>query len=105
MSSVPGDDGPHTDIVYPQAIPFLLVHLSCLLAFWTGVTWQALVICVALYWLRIFAIGAGYHRYFSHRDVYKRQHHRRALLRPIDVGQVRALRTAPSTDSVRRSWG
>ena len=21
----------------------------------------------ALYWLRIFAIGAGYHRYFSHR--------------------------------------
>ena len=67
MTSVPGDDGPPADIVYPQAIPFLLVHLSCLLAFWTGVTWQALVICVGLYWLRIFAIGAGYHRYFSHR--------------------------------------
>jgi stearoyl-CoA desaturase (delta-9 desaturase) len=36
-------------------------------AIFTGVTWQALVICVALYWLRIFAIGAGYHRYFAHR--------------------------------------
>ena len=23
---------------------------------------------VTLYWLRIFAIGAGYHRYFSHRS-------------------------------------
>jgi stearoyl-CoA desaturase (delta-9 desaturase) len=31
------------------------------------VTWLALAICVTLYWLRIFAIGAGYHRYFSHR--------------------------------------
>jgi len=38
-----------------------------LAAFWTGVTWQALALCVGLYWLRIFAIGAGYHRYFSHR--------------------------------------
>jgi stearoyl-CoA desaturase (Delta-9 desaturase) len=57
----------HDDIIYPSAIPFVLVHLVCLAAIWTGVTWQALVICVALYWLRIFGIGAGYHRYFSHR--------------------------------------
>src|SRR4029079_2250449 len=35
--------------------------------FFTGITWQSIVICIALYWLRIFAIGAGYHRYFSHR--------------------------------------
>ncbi len=54
-------------IVHAQAVPFVLVHLSCLAAFWTGVTWQALALCVGLYWLRIFAIGAGYHRYFSHR--------------------------------------
>jgi stearoyl-CoA desaturase (delta-9 desaturase) len=57
----------HDDIIYPSAIPFVLVHLICFAAIWTGVTWQALGICVALYWLRIFAIGAGYHRYFSHR--------------------------------------
>ncbi len=56
------------DIVHPRAIPFIVVHLSCLAAFWTGVTWQALALCVGLYWLRIFAIGAGYHRYFSHKS-------------------------------------
>ena len=57
----------HDDIIYPSAIPFVLVHLGCFAAIWTGVTWQALAICITLYWLRIFAIGAGYHRYFSHR--------------------------------------
>ena len=57
----------HDDIIYPSAVPFVLVHLACFGAIWTGVTWQALVLCVALYWTRIFAIGAGYHRYFSHR--------------------------------------
>ncbi len=56
-----------TDIVYPSTIPFLIVHLACLAAIWTGVTVEALAIGVGLYWLRIFAIGAGYHRYFSHR--------------------------------------
>jgi stearoyl-CoA desaturase (delta-9 desaturase) len=60
-------DDEHDDIIYPSAIPFILVHLGCFAAVWTGVTWLALAICVTLYWLRIFAIGAGYHRYFSHR--------------------------------------
>jgi stearoyl-CoA desaturase (Delta-9 desaturase) len=57
----------HDDIAYPSAIPFVLVHLACLAAFWTGISWQSILIGVALYWLRMFAIGAGYHRYFSHR--------------------------------------
>jgi stearoyl-CoA desaturase (delta-9 desaturase) len=65
MSSDAGGQG--EDIIYPSAIPFVLVHLGCLAAIWTGITWQSLAICVTLYWLRIFAIGAGYHRYFSHR--------------------------------------
>jgi len=51
----------------PQALPFVMVHLACLAAIWTGVTWQALALCFGLYWLRIFAIGAGYHRLFSHK--------------------------------------
>jgi stearoyl-CoA desaturase (Delta-9 desaturase) len=55
------------DIVYPSAIPFVVVHLICIAAIWTGITWQAVAVGVALYWVRIFAIGAGYHRYFSHR--------------------------------------
>ena len=60
-------NGEHDDIVYPSAIPFVLVHLTCIGAIWTGITWQAVAIGIGLYWLRIFAIGAGYHRYFSHR--------------------------------------
>ena len=59
---------PHgEDILYPDAVPFLLVHLACFGAIWTGVTATAVGIGIALYWLRMFAIGAGYHRYFSHR--------------------------------------
>jgi stearoyl-CoA desaturase (delta-9 desaturase) len=57
----------HDDIMYPSAVPFVLVHLACVAAFWTGVTYEAVGLCLLLYWLRIFAIGAGYHRYFSHR--------------------------------------
>jgi len=57
----------HSDIVYPSAVPFVLVHLACLGAIWSGVTWTAVIMAVVLYWGRIFAIGAGYHRYFSHR--------------------------------------
>src|SRR5215475_11489668 len=57
----------HEDIMYPSAVPFVLVHLACFAAFWTGVTGTAVTLCIVLYWLRIFAIGAGYHRYFSHR--------------------------------------
>jgi stearoyl-CoA desaturase (delta-9 desaturase) len=58
---------PPSDIIYPSALPFALVHLACFGAIWTGVEWKAAAIGVSLYWLRIFAIGAGYHRYFSHR--------------------------------------
>jgi stearoyl-CoA desaturase (Delta-9 desaturase) len=58
----------HDDIMYPSALPLVLVHLGCIAAIWSGVTGEALALCVTLYWLRIFAIGAGYHRYFSHRS-------------------------------------
>lgn len=59
---------PHEDdILYPESVPFILVHLACFGAIWTGVTGTAVGIGITLYWLRMFAIGAGYHRYFSHR--------------------------------------
>jgi stearoyl-CoA desaturase (Delta-9 desaturase) len=63
----PGRDDQHEDIVYPATIPFLLAHLACGAAVWTGVTREAVVLGVALYVLRMFGICAGYHRYFSHR--------------------------------------
>jgi stearoyl-CoA desaturase (delta-9 desaturase) len=59
--------GGRDDIMYPSAIPFVLVHLGCIAAIWTGVTWSALALCAALYVLRMFGVVAGYHRYFSHR--------------------------------------
>jgi stearoyl-CoA desaturase (Delta-9 desaturase) len=52
---------------WPSTIPFVLAHLAVLAAFWTGVTWQAVVVCIALYVIRMFAVTGGYHRYFSHR--------------------------------------
>jgi stearoyl-CoA desaturase (delta-9 desaturase) len=65
MNSAAG--GERDDIMYPSAIPFVLVHLGCIAAIWSGVTWSALALCAALYVLRMFAVVAGYHRYFSHR--------------------------------------
>jgi stearoyl-CoA desaturase (delta-9 desaturase) len=57
----------HDDIIYPGTIPFILVHLVCFAAIWTGVTAQAVAICIALYFIRMFAATGIYHRYFSHR--------------------------------------
>ena len=58
----------HDDIIYPDAVPFVLVHLACFGAIWTGVSWGMVALCVGLYVLRMFAVTAGYHRYFSHRS-------------------------------------
>src|ERR1700760_2141112 len=62
-----GTPGHHDDVAYPSSFGFLLIHLGCIGAIWTGVTWRAVALAMALYGLRIFAIGAGYHRYFAHR--------------------------------------
>jgi stearoyl-CoA desaturase (delta-9 desaturase) len=50
-------------------IPFLLMHLACLLVFLPDIhaTPAAIALCVGLYVIRMFGITAGYHRYFSHR--------------------------------------
>lgn len=58
----------HDDIIYPATIPFVLVHVSALAAIWTGITAQAVLLCIVLYWSRMWAVTAGYHRYFSHRS-------------------------------------
>lgn len=46
---------------------FWSVHLACIMALWTGVSWIAVAVCVFLYIVRMFAITGGFHRYFSHR--------------------------------------
>jgi len=51
-----------------SAVPFWGVHLACLLVFFTEFSVGAIAVCVATYFLRMFGITAGYHRYFSHRS-------------------------------------
>jgi stearoyl-CoA desaturase (delta-9 desaturase) len=48
-------------------IPFVFLHAGCLAAFFTGYSAVALWTCFALYCVRMFAVTAFYHRYFSHR--------------------------------------
>jgi stearoyl-CoA desaturase (delta-9 desaturase) len=51
-----------------SSFPFVLFHAVPLLAFVTGVTWRATILFGLFYTVRLFAVTAGYHRYFSHRS-------------------------------------
>jgi len=62
------DRNPNEKIDLLASTPFFLLHLACLCALRTGVSGTALAVCLALYAVRMFAITAGYHRYFSHRS-------------------------------------
>jgi stearoyl-CoA desaturase (delta-9 desaturase) len=55
--------------VRPTAVAgFLLVHLAAIAGVvLVGFSWTGVALCVASYYLRMFAITAGFHRYFSHR--------------------------------------
>lgn len=59
---------PAGGIDWVKSAPFLGIHIACLAAFWAGVSLEALLLCLALYLIRMFGITAGYHRYFSHRS-------------------------------------
>ncbi len=47
--------------------PFVAVHLMPLGALFTGASAEVWAWFVALYFVRMFAVTGGYHRYFSHR--------------------------------------
>ena len=52
-----------------ESIPFFGVHIAALLGVLViGWSWSGLLLAVAFYYLRMFAITAGYHRYFAHRS-------------------------------------
>jgi stearoyl-CoA desaturase (delta-9 desaturase) len=50
-----------------MCVPFIGLHVACLAALFTGVNATALILLVATYFLKMFGITAGYHRYFAHR--------------------------------------
>lgn len=47
--------------------PFFVMHLLALGVFFVPFSWDCVALCIGLYYLRMFGITAGYHRYFSHR--------------------------------------
>lgn len=59
------DDDDRPDWIGSSA--FVGVHLACLLAFYTGVSWAAVGMLVFTYTARMFGITGAFHRYFSHR--------------------------------------
>ena len=52
---------------YSRAVPFIILHLGCLGVIWAGWSWAAVITAVVLYFTRMFAVTAIYHRYFCHR--------------------------------------
>jgi stearoyl-CoA desaturase (delta-9 desaturase) len=65
VTHVAGVDGARR-IDWPRLLPFVAMHLGCLGVIWVGVSLTAVLVAVALYALRMFAITGFYHRYFSH---------------------------------------
>jgi stearoyl-CoA desaturase (Delta-9 desaturase) len=64
-------------VVPPRAISFGVlfnflgivgIHVGTVVAFVRGPTWKLVLLAVATYVIRMFAITAVYHRYFSHRS-------------------------------------
>ena len=47
--------------------PIFLMHIACLGIFFTGFSWVAVAVLAVTYVSRVFALTAGFHRYFSHR--------------------------------------
>ncbi len=59
---------PIRKISWLKSLPFLIVHFLALGVFFFPFDWKWVALCVGSYYLRMFAITAGYHRYFSHRS-------------------------------------
>ena len=51
-----------------KALPFIVLHLGCLGAFWTGWSPVAVGVCALLYVVRMFFVTGIYHRYFCHKS-------------------------------------
>lgn len=47
---------------------FVVIHLSLLLVFVVTPSWKVLALALGGYGLRMWAVTAGYHRYFAHRS-------------------------------------
>lgn len=55
------------EIDWSRILPFIGIHVACLAVYWVGISPIAVGIAAFLYFIRMFAITAFYHRYFSHK--------------------------------------
>lgn len=60
--------GPDQRMEWITSLPYIGVHVASLSAIWLGATPTDIALCIGLYYLRMFGITAGYHRYFAHRS-------------------------------------
>jgi len=67
-SGAPVAAAPNDHIAWGRIAPWLIMQAGCLLVFVVGWSPVAVLVAVALYVIRMFAITAFYHRYFSHRS-------------------------------------
>lgn len=51
-----------------KSIWFFLVHMGAVGVFFVPFSWSLVWLCLGLFWVRMFGITAGFHRYFSHRS-------------------------------------
>jgi stearoyl-CoA desaturase (delta-9 desaturase) len=58
----------YTPLEHLSLILLGAMHLACALVFFVNFSWSLVALCAAGYVLRMWAITAGYHRYFSHRS-------------------------------------
>lgn len=64
FDSPEGDEGP---VEWFRCLPFVLIHVAALSAFFFPVLWPGVLLAIFSYTVRMFCITAFYHRYFSHR--------------------------------------
>jgi stearoyl-CoA desaturase (delta-9 desaturase) len=63
-----GNEKTSEKVDWTRILPFILMHIVCVGVIWVGWSPVAVLTAVGLYVLRMFAITAFYHRYFSHRS-------------------------------------
>lgn len=62
-----GPEGTEGKVEWFRCLPYIVIHLTALAAFFYPVTLWCLIIALISYSMRMFSITAFYHRYFSHR--------------------------------------
>jgi len=56
------------EIHWTASIPFFAIHVAAVVGVTAvGFSWSGVLLALAVYYVRMFGVTAGYHRYFSHR--------------------------------------